>query len=481
MTSAGAQHRRLSFLGLVAFSLPGLPIGALAIALGVYLPPYYAGRFGLGVSAVGLAFMAVRLIDMTFDPIIGVVMDRTRLALGRYRVWLAIGAPVLMLGVYMLFTPASGAGYAYLVAWLFVYYIGASLVSLSHASWASVVAGHYHERSRVFGAIQVISIFGAVVVLVLPVALVALQGAGSDGVRAMGWFIALATPVCAAVAIARTPEEIPKQAPAVRVDLGEYWAAVSQPDMVRIMIAEFCLTLGPGWMSAIYLFFFRDVRGFTTAQASLLLLIYVAAGVAGAWALSWLATRIGKHRTLMAAAAGYSLGLVALALMPRVPFWGIAPFMVVMGFLATSFSLLDRAMVADVGDAVRLAQGKDRVGLLFAMITTAGKIATALSIGLSYVILGWIGYQARDGATNTPAAIEGLKWVFLLGPIVFVMLGAACFLGYRLDHVRHGEIRAALDEMDALETAALAPSVTTLRAAPPPPQAGEENDVPAPP
>jgi Na+/melibiose symporter-like transporter len=450
--AARSPGGRLSFAGLVAFSLPGVPIGALVVALGVYLPPFYAGRFGLGVSAVGLAFMTVRLIDMTFDPIIGVVMDRTRLRLGRYRVWLAGGAPVLMLGVYSLFAPPAGAGYGYLVAWLFVYYIGVSLVSLAHAAWASVVAGPYHERSRVFGAIQITSILGATAVLILPIALAAVSGrSGASDVTAMGWFIVLATPICTAAAIARTPERAPKSAKGARVGLGEYWAAITQPDMLRITAAEFCLTLGPGWMSAIYLFFFRDVRGFTIAQASLLLLIYAVAGAAGAAGLSWLATKIGKHRALIGAAVGYSLGLVGLAFMPKVAFWLIAPFMFAMGFLATGFSLLDRAMTADVGDVVRLEQGKDRVGLLYSLLTTSGKVASALSIGLSYVVLGWIGYRPSEHAANTAAAIEGLKWVFLLGPIVFVMLGAACYIGYTLDSRRHDEVRAALGERDRME------------------------------
>jgi hypothetical protein len=44
---------RLSLPALIAFSTPGLPIGALAVALAVYLPRYYAGHFGLGLPAVG--------------------------------------------------------------------------------------------------------------------------------------------------------------------------------------------------------------------------------------------------------------------------------------------------------------------------------------------------------------------------------------------------------------------------------------------
>ena len=109
MTVAPSQSNlspRLNFPGLIAFSLPGLCIGALAVAVSVYLPRYYAGHLGLGLSAVGLAFGAVRLFDMTFDPVIGVLMDRTRTGLGRYsRCGSPSARPVLMIPVYMLFMP----------------------------------------------------------------------------------------------------------------------------------------------------------------------------------------------------------------------------------------------------------------------------------------------------------------------------------------------------------------------------------------
>jgi Na+/melibiose symporter-like transporter len=83
------------------------------------------------------------------------------------------------------------------------------------------------------------------------------------------------------------------------------------------------------------------------------------------------------------------------------------------------------------------------------MITGSQKIAGALSIGLTYLVLSLLGYDAHEGAANTPRAIAGLSWVFLLGPVIFVMLGGACFIGYKLDARRHADIRAALDARDA--------------------------------
>ena len=62
-----------------------------------------------------------------------------------------------------------------------------------------------------------------------------------------------------------------------------------------------------------------------------------------------------------------------------------------------------------------------------------------------------VGFQAHEGAVNTPQAIFGLEMVYLFAPIIFVFLGGCFFFGYKLDETRHAEIRAELDARDATE------------------------------
>ncbi|HWF01331.1 MAG TPA: MFS transporter [Caulobacteraceae bacterium] len=463
---------RLSLPRLLGFATPGFCVGALAIALGVYLPRFYAGHIGLGLAAVGGVFGAIRLGDTILDPFIGVAMDRTRTRFGRYRLWLLLGAPVLALGVYMLFEPPAHVPVAYLFGWLLVYYVGTSLITLSHASWASVIASKYHERSRVFGAIQFVGILGACAALVLPIVLARKDGSsGAHDVAAMGWLVVVSIPVGVLLALILTPERLVAETSTERYTLKDYGEMILRPDMLRIIAADFCLALGPGWMAALYLFYFHDARGFSIKDASAELLIYVFAGVVGAPSLSWLATRMGKHRTLMVASTSYSLGLIVLAFAPKGAFVIAGIMMFVLGFMAAGFPLLDRAMVADVGDAVRLEKGKSRIGLLYAMITTSQKVATALAITFSYTALSLIGYQAKEGVANTPQAILGMQLVYIIGPIFFVMLGGACYIGYKLDAKRHAQIREQLAQMDATVEAPVLQSLVEENAAAPLPSA----------
>lgn len=451
---------RLPLPMVLAFSGANLPVVALYVAINVYLPQFFASHIGISLAQVGAAFFTVRALDMIVDPALGVAMDGTRTRFGRYRVWLAAGAPVLMLAAATLFMAPKGVGVGYLIGWLLVLYLGYSMLLLSHSAWTATLATNYHERSRVFGIQAVAGVVGALVILAIPILGAQAGLTGAEAVPIMGWFFIIATPLLVLLAITRTPETITADVPGGHFQLKEYAALLRRPSLLRLLLADLALSLGPGWMSALYIFYFTDSRSFSVQDASTLLGVYVVAGLAGAPATSRLSRSVGKHVALMITTTAYSIGLVCVLLTPKGNVLATAPVLFWCGFMSAGFNLMTRAMLADVGDEVRLEGGKERVSLLYALTTFTSKLAGACSIGLTFTVLAALGYQAVQGATNTAQAIHGLELAFLIGPTVFVMLGGACFIGYPLDAARHAEIRRQLDERDALY--AEAPAVASL-------------------
>ena len=445
----------MSLSAILVYSLNTLPTSALGIAILVYLSPYLASHLGVSLTVIAAAFATVRGIDFFVDPMLGMIMDRTRTPLGRYRVWQVIGAPILMLATYKLFMAPRGIGQAYLIGWLLVLYLGSSILDLSRSAWNAKLATQYHERSRVFAILAAVGVLGSVAVLVVPIAAARFAPAGAPSVPLMGWFILILTPLTIGLATTMTPERVDIDVHTDHFPLRDYLALVRRPALIRLFLAQVATSLGPNWMSAMYLFFFTASRGFTAAQASGLLLLYVFAGVLGAPATGYLARRIGKHRTLMVSTTLFSLTLSTAMLIPRGNVLVAAPLMLWCGFMGSSFGLMIGAMAADFGDEIRLDQGKERISLIYAMLSFANKLAGAISIVLTYSALAAVGYRAAEGAVNTPAAIHGLEAIFLIGPIVFVMLGGACFIGWKLDARRHGEIRHRLDARDAAAASGL--------------------------
>lgn len=447
---------RLPLPLILIFSLPTIPLSALGLAMGVYLAPYFASHLGVSLTGVGVAFMIVRFADMGVDVSLGAVMDRTRTRLGRYRLWLLIGAPVLASGCFMLFMAPVGISVSYLVGGLLVYYLGTSIMGLAHPAWGAKLASHYNARSHLFGVQSAVGVLGAVGVLLVPIFAGKFGLTDAQAVPVMGWFVILSIPITVLAATLATPERITAdvhtKAASLRDTIREYIALITKPDLFRLVLAQVALTLGPGWMATLYLFFFRDFLGFKGGQSSILLGIYIFIGVLGAPAAAWLSARISKHRTLMLTTTAYSLGLCTIVILPKHSMAAAIPVMMWCGFMASGFGLMISAMLADVGDEVRLEQGKERISLIYAMNGLAAKVASALQLAITFPLLERLGYNPKEGAVNTVSAIHNLELAYIVGPIVFVMLGGACVIGWRLDARKHGEIRAALDERDAAFT-----------------------------
>jgi Na+/melibiose symporter-like transporter len=450
MTTAKTSDARLPFGLALAFAATSLPLQAMAIAVSVHLPAYFAASIGVELAVVGAAFGLARMIDVPIEPMLGLAMDRTRTRWGRYRFWTLLGAPFLMAGMFLLLQADRSVGTGGLVAFLLVMYLGFSILLLSHSAWASTLAKSYNDRARLFGVMTAVGVAGAISVLLFPIVMERMGYTEPQAIRAMIWYLIALTPVAVLIVVWRTPETVMRDAPGARFRLRDYAELVFDRNMFRVIVADLLLGMGPGWMAALYLFYSRDFMGFTSGQANILLLIYIMAGIVGAPSLAWLATRIGKHRAVMAAAFVYSLLLMSLPFLPKGSLLASAPTLFFTGFMATSFTVLTRAMTADVADEMRLRQGKERGGLLYALTTLTNKIAAGIGIAITFWALGQTGYDPKLAGGNTPEAIQSLMYVFLAGPITFVALGSLCLLGYGLTPARAAEVRRQLEARDAL-------------------------------
>lgn len=462
------QGKFLTLPAALAFAATSLPISAVGVAMSVYLPRHFASHLGLDLALVGTAFFIVRMIDIPVDGLLGWGMDKTRTAIGRYRLWTLLGAPFLMAGVYFLFMAPAGVSQTYLIVWVLVLYVGNSMLDLSHRAWAATLAPKYNDRSRLFGILAAVGVLGSASVIAIPILSEARGVSDASNVQIMGWFILALAPLATALVVLTTPEHIAPSVHGQDFRMRDYWSLIARPSFLRIVFADLCLSFGPGWMSAIYLFYFTDSRGFTTGQASVLLATYILAGIVGGPLIGRIATKFSKHRTLMAATTGYALTLLTFPFLPKGILVAALVPLFIAGVFASGFNLLGRAMTADVSDEVRLEGGQERAGLLFAITTMTTKISGALSIGVTFWVLAQVGYDADEQARNSAAAIKNLEYVFLAGPVFFVMLGGLCMLGYKLGAERHADIRRQLDERDALydeapiiETLTLEPAVPT--------------------
>ena len=120
---------------------------------GAYLMIFYTDVFGLPAAMVGTMFLVTRIWDSVFDPIVGVIADRTSSRWGKFRPYLLyLAVPFGLIGVLTFYTPPFGdAGklvYAYITySLMMMVYSG---INVPYASLLGVMSPNPSERNTIY-------------------------------------------------------------------------------------------------------------------------------------------------------------------------------------------------------------------------------------------------------------------------------------------------------------------------------------------
>jgi Na+/melibiose symporter-like transporter len=438
----------LSLYKLAAFGTPAIAVAALTTPLSIYLPPFYSTEMGMGMTTVGAIFMGTKFWDMATDPMVGVLSDRFPTRFGRRRHWIVLSVPILLLSGFFVFFPravlSGPATPLFLVSALVALYVGYTFLTISHTSWGAELSPHYHERSRIQGAIQISSLIGMVLVLGTAT-FTEVTGAtlsARQRVEAMGWFMMLALPLSTLLAVFSVSER--PVAPQRRMGWWESWATVARNrPMRRLLVADLMVALPGSARASVFVFFVGDILE-APEWTSLLLLAYFLAGPLAVPAWIAISRRIGKHRAL---AAGVLLHVVVTLgyLLPGpgdVALFGALSFLSGIVYGGTPFLL--RSITADVADLDTVESGQQRTGLYFSLITMTTKVGLALGVGIGYPLLDWIGFT--PGGTNSAAALAGLRYTYVFIPVFSELLVVSLIYRFPIDEHRQRELQQAIQQ-----------------------------------
>jgi Na+/melibiose symporter-like transporter len=451
-----AAGERLDGWRLAGFASLAVPISAAQMPLGVYLPAIYAQNFGLSLGVIGAIFLAERIWGAVADPLIGAMSDRTRSRFGRRRPWIAAGVAIYGLAAVALFFPAGPISPAYLAVALFAFYLGWSMIQIPYLAWSGEISSAYHERTRVATFQTVSGAAALLLVLILPT--IVDQVRPQDGglkLAAMGAVILLSLLLSLPLTF-RAFGEAPAVSQALRAPRQSLFRTLevlaSEPLLLRVLASDFAVRAGQSVRGGLFVFFVAIYMGLPQWASGLFLLQFVF-GIAAGPIWMKIALRIGKHRAAIAGElvqAAINLGLL-LVRPGDLPL--LLALTIVQGLAQGSGNLMLRAMVADVADQHRLKTGIDRTALFFSAFSLSEKAGMAAAIGIALPLVAWLGFDPT-GAGNSAGALQGLLYVFALGPAVAHLISAWLIHGFPLDEAEHSRIRRALEEREK----ALAPA-----------------------
>ena len=438
--------RQLNKRVLASYSMVALPIGAMAMPIAIYLPPFYSSSLGLSLATVGLIFTLARVWDLVTDPIMGVVIDRYGSRWGQYKHWVALAIPLLMLAVYKLFLPnPSDVSALYLGGWLLVLYVGYTMLSISHNSWGSVLAGDYDERSKIFGWREIFIILGMALVLAIPAALdLSRETPISEKLAAMGIFCLVLFPLTVLPTVLAVPDK--RSVRTETIGLQDVLELVrSNPTLWRLLFADFTTAFAMSATAALYILFATYAFELKD-HASLALLLYFLAGFLAMPAWLKLAYRMGKVGAIRMA-IGYTMllqaGLFFVTDPGNIPlFWGYT-FLAGLAFGAGPTLL--HSMMADLTDIDESKTGQKRAGMYFALLATVNKLGGASAVGLTLTLADRL-FGFTPGLENSPEAIQGLIVIFCFAPAAALAITYLPLHRYPLSKEKQAEIKQDLSE-----------------------------------
>ena len=445
------RSHRLSALHLLAYVLPSIPLAAVGLPLAVHLPQFYASRtIGLGMSITGVIFAVMRIFDVFIDPITGYWSDRWRTRFGRRRPLIMLGAPILALGIWMVFVPGGPVGVAHLCFWLFVMYLGWSMTVIPHLSWGAELSPDYHERSRVYGWSQVSTLVGFLGVLIVPAILEHGKASESLQVMSMAIFAIVLLLPSIALCLGLVPEpEVKLRTHAPLIPTLRF--LLKNRAIRSVMAVDLIESTNQGARGAMFIYFARFALG-EPKWGSSLLLIYFVSGIVFIPGWIALSRRIGKHRTLICCYVYGILSAPMLFLIPPGDLKVAIPIFILTGVTYGAPAFLLRSMMADVADADAAENGAERAGLMYSFLSLTSKFGLGWAVGIAFPILALMGFDPKQ--VNPPAAIEHMRIFYILLPMLLASLSLSVMLGYPLDETRQRALRDAIEMRRRTHTSA---------------------------
>ena len=143
---------RLSFIEKTGYSMADAAANFVFMTMILYQLNFYTDVFGLTASTAAAVLLWPRLWDAVFDPIMGVLADRTNTRWGKFRPWLlwtAVPWAVVMVLAYT--TPrgwSMGALITYAVITNMMLMTLYSMNNMPYSALGGVITADLHERTR---------------------------------------------------------------------------------------------------------------------------------------------------------------------------------------------------------------------------------------------------------------------------------------------------------------------------------------------
>ncbi|KOP36285.1 MFS transporter [Flavobacterium sp. WLB] len=457
------MHDKISLKEKIGYGLGDAASSMFWKIFSMYLLFFYTDVFGLAPAVVGTMFLITRIWDSCFDPIVGIIADRTKTKWGKFRpylLWVAI--PFAVIGVLTFYTPDFDEKgkiiYAYVTYSLMMMIY--SLINVPYASLLGVMSSDRKDRNTLSSYRMVFAFGGSLLALWLIEPLVNYFGGSLNSKT--GW---LATIIVFGVITTAffwacflfTKERV-KPIENEQSNLKE-----DLKDLLKNKPWWILLGAGIGTLvfnsirdgAAVYYFkyyvsssvnfdFSLFGTDFHMTPTSIYLVLGQAANIIGVIIATPIANKMGKKNTFFGAMAIASILSLAFYFFGKEDVLLIMSFQVLISICAGCIFPLIWSMYADSADYSEWKQGRRATGLVFSASSMSQKFGWTIGGAGTGWLLGYYGFQAN--VEQTAVTQNGIQLMLSILPAIAAAISVAFILFYPLSEEKLQTIEQDLNE-----------------------------------
>jgi glycoside/pentoside/hexuronide:cation symporter, GPH family len=409
---------------------------------------FYTDTFGITAIAAGTLLVVVRFWDAIFDPIMGVVADRTNTRWGKFRPWIMWTAvPFGMMGFLTFLTPdLSSSGkliYAYItyIVLMMIY----SANNLPYSALSGVMTGNLGERTSLSSYRFVFAMLAQLIIQGLALPMVHYFGQGNSAVGykyTMGIFSAFAV-VLFFITFASTKERIqpaPNQKATVRQHFGDL---LKNGPWITMFFLTIILFITLAMRGSVVLYYFKYYVG-KEDLFSLFNVLGTTATIIGIFFSKGLSLRFGKRNVFIGGLAATTIFTALFVFLTPGDVQLIFATEILRQF-AYGFTIpLLWAMMADVADYSEWKNNRRATGIIFSAIVFGLKAGLGFGGAITGFVLSLYGYIPN--VAQSAETLNGIRLTMSVFPAVTFGVCVVCLFFYGINKKMEIQITDDLTE-----------------------------------
>ncbi|SFK86352.1 glycoside/pentoside/hexuronide:cation symporter, GPH family/glucuronide carrier protein [Lachnospiraceae bacterium KH1T2] len=410
-----------------------------------YLAVFYTDVFGLTTGAVAILFLVAKIWDGINDPMMGEIMEHTHSKWGRFRPYIVIGAPLLVIFTILTFTvPNFDSPYKLIYA--YVTYIGLGMIytmtNVPYQGLPAVMTTDGGKINRLMTSQMMGMVLGMIILNLGTLPLVNLLGGGDQKIGyqyTAALFAVLALPMfwycaaqCKETVVVHKEHQVPVKE-SMKLILGNRNLMM----VVLYTIANMTAMMGRiGVAVYFYMYVVKDFRFIT-----LFMMMQMLVGAVVMPFSPRVIERHGKKAVVYFSLIVQAAALLIMAFGPKtnIPFLIVCHILYGSGYIAGPCGSI---MLCESLDEMDLKTGVRTDGTAFSLNGLGSKIGSAVGSALGVAVIGWFGYKA--GGEITPTVSLGINVAVNIVPACIFLLGIIPVAIYSLDEKKVPEIRKQL-------------------------------------